>query len=118
MAIVGLLVVALALLVVGLILANPVVLIASLLVSVVAGVVVFRTPRQVAPQATTTDQVAAAAEEVDEAVPEPEHDVWVIDGRPRFHRADCEMLASHEREAIPRSQALEDGFLACSLCVP
>jgi len=45
-------------------------------------------------------------------------DVWVIDGRPRFHRVDCVQLVGQPIEPIPASQALEDGFIPCSLCAP
>ncbi|HEY2042465.1 MAG TPA: hypothetical protein VGH11_07280 [Jatrophihabitans sp.] len=44
--------------------------------------------------------------------------VWVIDGRPRYHRWACEFAAEHDVESIPLSQAVADGFTACSLCDP
>ena len=37
--------------------------------------------------------------------------VWVIDGRPRYHLASCLIIKEQQTLAIPRSQALEDGFL-------
>ena len=57
---------------------------------------------------------APAAPAVQPAAP----DVWVIDGRPRFHRVDCVQLVGQPIEPIPASQALEDGFIPCSLCAP
>ena len=44
--------------------------------------------------------------------------VWVIDGRPRYHLASCLIIKEQQTLAIPRSQALEDGFLPCALCEP
>lgn len=45
-------------------------------------------------------------------------EVWVVDGRPRYHRRRCEFIDGQDSEAIPLSQAAEDGFIACSLCEP
>jgi len=45
-------------------------------------------------------------------------EVWVIDGRPRYHRGNCDILSGQDAEPIPLSQATEDGFIACSLCEP
>lgn len=45
-------------------------------------------------------------------------DVWVIDGRPRFHLGNCPIIQGQEAEPIPLDQALEDGFMPCSLCEP
>jgi hypothetical protein len=44
--------------------------------------------------------------------------VWVIDGRPRYHLADCLIIKNQQAEEIPREQAAEDGFMACSMCEP
>src|SRR4051794_35217491 len=43
---------------------------------------------------------------------------WVVDGEPDYHRADCGRLAGQRAEAVPRGQALEDGFAACAVCDP
>jgi hypothetical protein len=45
-------------------------------------------------------------------------EVWVVDGRPRFHRADCMIIKGQDAEPIPFEQASEDGFVPCSLCEP
>jgi hypothetical protein len=56
------------------------------------------------------------------AAPEPivadEGDVWVIDGRPRYHLATCAIIQGQDAEPIPFEQATEDGFMPCSLCEP
>jgi hypothetical protein len=45
-------------------------------------------------------------------------DVWVIDGRPRYHRETCLIIKDQDAEPIPRGQAGEDGFIPCSMCEP
>jgi hypothetical protein len=45
-------------------------------------------------------------------------EVWVIDGRPRYHLATCAIIQGQDAEPIPYDQATEDGFMACSLCEP
>ncbi|MGH8962927.1 MAG: hypothetical protein ACRDWT_17365 [Jatrophihabitantaceae bacterium] len=52
--------------------------------------------------------------------PDPEHggQVWVVDGRPRYHRRDCMIIKDQQAEPIPSEQATEDGFMPCSLCDP
>lgn len=45
-------------------------------------------------------------------------EVWVIDGRPRYHSGDCAIIKGQQAESIPFAQATEDGFMACSLCEP
>ena len=42
--------------------------------------------------------------------------VWVVDGRPRYHQQDCLIIKAQPATAVPRDQAIEDGFLPCSLC--
>jgi hypothetical protein len=44
--------------------------------------------------------------------------VLVVDGRPRFHLADCAFLVGREPEPMPVSEAIEFGFTACGLCRP
>lgn len=44
--------------------------------------------------------------------------VWVIDGRPRYHLAECRFLNGSVPEPVPLSQAVEDGFTPCSGCDP
>jgi hypothetical protein len=43
--------------------------------------------------------------------------VWVIDGRPRYHLAECRHLDG-SAEPISLSQAVEDGFTPCADCDP
>ena len=64
-------------------------------------------------------------EPVRAAEPEPtaqyvadEGDVWVIDGRPRYHLAHCAIIQGQDAEPISLEQATEDGFMPCSLCEP
>jgi hypothetical protein len=45
-------------------------------------------------------------------------EVFVVDGRPRYHRANCAFLRSRETEALPVRQALELGFTPCGRCEP
>ena len=133
----GLLVLALVLLVVGLLRSSSVWLAASLVASVLAAalLVVERlvqrrraTRAATAPASDTPGRTGdpagsdAATEVVDLEAPAIDPDdpaaVWVVDGRPRYHARDCETLQSLPAEAIAREQALEDGFVACSLCEP
>ena len=53
-----------------------------------------------------------------EPVVADEGDVWVIDGRPRYHLATCAIIQGQDAEPIPFEQATEDGFMPCSLCEP
>ena len=82
-------------------------------------------PEPVAPAAAavtaepvTAPVTAPVAPFVAPAVQPAVPDVWVIDGRPRFHRVDCVQLVGQPIEPIPAGQALEDGFIPCSLCAP
>ena len=43
-------------------------------------------------------------------------EVWVVDGFPHYHRADCGELSGLPAEAIPHAQAVEDGFAPCPVC--
>ena len=44
--------------------------------------------------------------------------VWVVDGSPEYHEESCRTLAGLEPEPISLSQALEDGFVRCTVCTP
>ncbi len=44
--------------------------------------------------------------------------VTVVDGRPRYHLADCAHLVGKEAEALPVNEAVALGFTPCSLCEP
>ncbi|MGH3749048.1 MAG: hypothetical protein ACRDT8_16795, partial [Micromonosporaceae bacterium] len=45
-------------------------------------------------------------------------DVFVIDGRPRYHVAGCVHLLGRESEALPVYEAVDLGFTPCGLCEP
>ena len=45
-------------------------------------------------------------------------DVYVVDGRPRYHLADCPHLHGRESEPLPVSEAVELGFTPCGRCEP
>jgi hypothetical protein len=42
--------------------------------------------------------------------------VWVVDGRPRYHARDCLIIKGQTAAGVTYDQAIEDGFLPCSLC--
>jgi hypothetical protein len=68
--------------------------------------------------ADAADAADAAAGEAEPAVAANDGDVWVIDGRPRYHLATCAIIQGQDAEPIPFDQATEDGFMPCSLCEP
>jgi hypothetical protein len=116
---------------IGLLLSSTAWLIGSLVASVVAGVLIYRNRSRFAiPRPTPTTRrppgkhsVAAEPAEparasVVTAPPRPDPEVWVVDGRPRYHREGCQILSDQDVEGIPLSQADEDGFIPCSLCEP
>nr|WP_250030876.1 hypothetical protein [Actinoplanes maris] len=45
-------------------------------------------------------------------------EVLVVDGRPRYHLAECPSLAGRLTEPIPVREAVELGFSPCGLCRP
>lgn len=45
-------------------------------------------------------------------------EVLVVDGRPRYHLADCASLGGRITEALPVAEAVELGFTPCSRCRP
>ncbi len=45
-------------------------------------------------------------------------EVLVVDGRPRYHVADCAHLVGRLTEALPAREAVELGFSPCGLCRP
>lgn len=64
------------------------------------------------------DTGRAGAESMAEARGNGADEVWVIDGRPRYHLGDCAIIKGQDAESIPFEQATEDGFMPCSLCEP
>ncbi|MEU8230866.1 hypothetical protein AB0C12_14830 [Actinoplanes sp. NPDC048967] len=45
-------------------------------------------------------------------------EVLVVDGRPRYHLADCSHLVGRMTEGLPVAEAVELGFSPCGLCRP
>ncbi|MFC7532722.1 hypothetical protein [Actinoplanes sp. GCM10030250] len=45
-------------------------------------------------------------------------EVLVVDGRPRYHLADCPHLVGRLTEPLPANEAVELGFSPCGLCRP
>jgi hypothetical protein len=45
-------------------------------------------------------------------------EVLVVDGRPRYHVADCPHLVGRLTEPLPANEAVELGFSPCGLCRP
>ncbi|MFI6757794.1 hypothetical protein ACIBF5_01435 [Micromonospora sp. NPDC050417] len=45
-------------------------------------------------------------------------DVLVVDGRPRYHLADCPHLRDRETEPLPVGEAVGLGFTPCAICAP
>jgi hypothetical protein len=45
-------------------------------------------------------------------------EVLVVDGRPRYHMADCRHLLGRLTEPLPVAEAVELGFSPCGLCRP
>jgi hypothetical protein len=130
MVIAGLLVIALVCLVLGLLMQSSVWLVASLIATAGAGFLLFKlrtilaAPRPPA-RATHSDgedpdgqaAVSVASSSLPASAPNPA-EVWVIDGRPRYHLGSCAIIKGQDAEAIPYAQATGDGFMACSLCEP
>jgi hypothetical protein len=45
-------------------------------------------------------------------------EVLVVDGRPRYHMADCPHLVGRLTEPLPANEAVQLGFSPCGLCRP
>ncbi|RKN50776.1 hypothetical protein [Micromonospora endolithica] len=45
-------------------------------------------------------------------------EVRVVDGRPRYHLADCPHLVGREHEPLPVAEAVDLGFTSCAHCTP
>jgi hypothetical protein len=104
-----LLVTALACLCIGLLLSSPLWLAASVAASVGAALLIYRHQTALRTAGGQAAQPTAGA---------GDPDVWVIDGRPRYHRRACEIISGQDAEPISRSHANDDGYIACSLCEP
>ena len=108
-----LLIVAAVTVVIGVVLASVPWLIVSLVASVLAGIALVRS------WGSLTEKAARARRKKPVPATEPAverpGEVWVVDGRPRFHRSGCAELTGLPGESIPVAQAVEDGFLPCPL---
>jgi hypothetical protein len=125
--IVALLITGLVSLAVGLLLSSTTWLVVSLVASVVAGLLLYRSRELISVSAPSRQaergrhvsrpsRTGGSATSVAELDPDPA--VWVVDGRPRYHRERCDIIHDQPVESIPLSQATEDGFIPCSLCEP
>jgi hypothetical protein len=72
--------------------------------------------RQTASRRSTAKQPTTPPPET--TSPAAEHEVWVIDGRPRYHLEGCAIIKGQPAEPVPWDQATSDGFMPCSLCEP
>jgi hypothetical protein len=72
--------------------------------------------REMAPLDEPAEQVVGP-EDVDR-VAGLDSRVVVVDGRPRYHLADCAFLVGYDAEPMAVSEAVELGFTACGLCRP
>jgi hypothetical protein len=70
------------------------------------------------PDAPDAPDAPAAEEQPPARVAALSDGVWVVDGRPRYHLADCLIIKDLVAEEIPLAQATEDGFIPCSMCEP
>jgi hypothetical protein len=64
------------------------------------------------------DAAESAAESGQTPVDDGERIVRVVPGRRRFHAEDCRLLARHVAEEISLGEAREEGFSACTACIP
>jgi hypothetical protein len=119
MVLIALLLVALVCLALGLVLASPIWLIASLVASAVAALVLWRVRAQlVGPRGRSGPAEQASEPDDDSGTLGAQSMVWVIDGRPRYHLRGCMVVAGDDAEQIPYPQAVADGFVACPSCLP
>ena len=122
----ALLVLALACLCVGLFLTSSIWLVGSLAASMLAGLLIYR-PRAAGAIFRLSAMSRTRAGPTGEASPgtragpggrRPDPAVWVVAGRPRYHRQRCQIICDQDAGPIRLSQAREDGLVSCSLCQP
>lgn len=75
-------------------------------------------PTEPPAQAQTPEAVEATASSATAADSPGELLVRVIPGRRRFHVADCRLLTGHDAEQISLDEARDEGFTACTACIP
>ena len=68
-------------------------------------------PQDEPPAQHVPDEVAAEVRQL-------ESEVFVVDGRPRYHLDTCGHLSDKESEPISVAEAVELGFTPCSVCRP
>jgi hypothetical protein len=73
---------------------------------------------QCRPEGTPADEPSEPADPMGTAEPAATDQVWVVDGRPRYHLETCMIIQDQDAEPIPLAQATEDGFMPCSMCEP
>src|SRR4051794_14577136 len=127
MVLTGLLIIAAVSVVLGLVLASATWLIVSLVASVLAAFFLYRSWGTIKERRTNMARRKKPAESGPSGASPPSvgvtassrpDDVWVVDGRPAYHRSGCAELAGRTSEPIPLGQALEDGFTPCATCAP
>jgi hypothetical protein len=74
---------------------------------------------ELGPEEPADEPVAQQVSAADAArVARMNDEVLVIDGRPRYHLANCVRLLGRESEPLPEHEAVELGFTPCGLCKP
>jgi hypothetical protein len=75
-------------------------------------------PEAAQPEAARPEAVAAPSDVVTEPEPAAQavQEVWVLEGRPRYHRRDCLIIKGQQAQAMSSAQAEAAGFHPCSLC--
>lgn len=107
MVLIALVIVAGVLLVVGVLQSAWGWLVGSLVASVAAAVLLYRS-RPADPDPQRAESLVA----------DPDAPVQIVPGRGRYHRVGCELLADGQSQSVSRGAARRDGLVACSLCEP
>lgn len=68
------------------------------------------------PEDEPAPQITTAADRA--RVSQLTSDVYVVDGRPRYHLRECVHLLGRENEPLPVGEANELGFTPCGACEP
>jgi hypothetical protein len=133
MVLIGLLLAALACIVLGVVTASAPWFIGSLVASVLAGYLLWRQRDQIgaapasgaqrrpvtgAPRQSSLVTGTAFAGKLAGSTAAPELEVWVVDGKPNYHARTCAELSGERAEAVPLAQAAADGFIECPTCRP
>jgi hypothetical protein len=120
----ALLVIALVCIIVGVITAAGPWFIGSLVASALAGIILWQRRSHHPGAKSSGTPPTAGADTPSDATTDASadslatEDVWVVDGRPRYHLSGCATIAGQRAEQIPLAQAKQDGFIPCSLCAP